>query len=118
MYKSVQECIEVYNIEKDAVTLRKIIYNNGKDFWYLLDDIVRQGQELYLLENEKYPDKHIIINKKLEVIMKNCRSGFIEYDEIINKSLNIEDISERKTFLKKYFDNRHTEYLIKYFEIK
>lgn len=53
MYKSIQECIEVYNIEKDAVTLRKIIYNNGKDFWYLLDDIVRQGQELYLLENEK-----------------------------------------------------------------
>lgn len=50
--------------------------------------------------------------------MKNCRSGFTEYDEIINKSLNIEDISERKTFLKKYFDNRHTEYLFKYFEIK
>lgn len=45
-----------------------------------------------------YPDKQIIINKKLEVIMKNCRSGFTEYDEIINKSLNIEDISERKTF--------------------
>ena len=100
------------------MTLRKIVYNHGKDFWYLLNDVVRQGQKLYLLENDKYPDTNIIINKKQEVVMRNCRSGFIEYDEIITRSLYIENICERENFLNRYLPKSHTEYLIKYFEIK
>lgn len=94
------------------------MYNHGKEFWYLVDDVLRQGQKLYLLENENYPDNNIIINNKQEVVMRNCRSGFIEYDEIITRSLSIENIYERENFLNKYFHKRHTEYLIKYFELK
>ena len=54
-----------------------------KGTWYVIDETVRDGQTLYLLEHETYGDTKasVIVDSDFEVILEDVWNGFVDYDE-------------------------------------
>ena len=51
--------------------------------WYVIDETIRDGRELYLVEHETYGDEAacLIIDGDFEVVMSDVWNGFDDYDE-------------------------------------
>ena len=59
--------------------------------WYVIDSRVYNSERLYLLQHEKYGDMtgHLIVTKYGNVILDDVWNGFDDYDEAIERELNL-----------------------------
>lgn len=51
--------------------------------WYVIDESIHKGENVYLLENEIWGDETpgIIVNEKLEVLELNSFNGFDDLED-------------------------------------
>lgn len=51
--------------------------------WYVIDETVRDGKTLYLLEHETYGDEAacLIVDSNKEIVLDDVWNGFDDYDE-------------------------------------